>query len=1118
MSKIKLLSILACTFLFVFASTPEFLKAPMTIKPSEINGSPDFNSWIMQSTLSPIEEPPISNLAITWQAKAIVPADRYRPAGCCDTSGHFYVIGGWTNSTASNVVFKYFTDSDSWCQVANLPYAVTNHSAIFHAPTNRIYVFCGYDGSNALNYVQIYDIARDSWYLGTPATQAMLGTYGAAIGDSIFITGSDLNSTNLGLWCYRVSTNTWSYIGALPGASASGGAASYHNKVYFSGGWPSRDTVTVYEIGVGASVFVHMPRGQHGHGTEVVNGKLWVFGGGQSWGVATANVYSYDLDQGPGGNWLTEDPMISTRYAGAYGKILYQDTWRLHAATGLTGVSSRFNLHEQGTIPSPPPIDAKLLKINQPSRSPIPNSSISPNVTIMNNGTHPISNIPATIWIDSRGTRIYNQSQTYTETLNPNDTANITFSPNFNIGGPGASYGITAFTDLPGDSDRTNDTLKQVTYLRGLTWTDLPTIPASSSRQGGCGDTMGHFYIYGGYTTTYSDDLYRYDETSNAWTQLADMQVGVMNITGTYDLARNRIYVPGGYSPYRNFLQIYYVDEDSWGMGSPMPIATSGAPCAVVGDSLYVVLSSPNSGALMIYNINTNSWTFGQARPNCQSYSGLVAYNRKLYSVGGWSNDATVYEYDIDNDTWTRLPNLPVGGSSPVVAVINDKILVLVTLSSWPYDYNYCYILDPYMPSAGWLSENTPLRVSTGSASGSVTTHGITRVHIYSGYHEAGSYPFLAHDVSATTIIEPSDTLPQGFVTTPEVIIRNYGMNSETFPVVMKIGTVYCETLPNVILNVAQTDTIEFPDWTTIPGSYTITAFTNLAGDMDRTNDTTYSSVEVIVYDYYEDFEANNGGYIPEPDSGWKWLQGNSHSGIKAWGTGPYLENANWKLTSIDFQAVRDTPQLRFWHWYEMESYWDGGNVKLSTDGGNTWNIISPHSGYDLIADSSNAGIPGESCYSGLYRTWQEAVFDLPVSSGQLFKIRWHFGSDQAGNFSGWYIDDVAGAGFNPVGIAQEFKPQNLLKPFFIALPNPISNKGAKINFGVTKTSKVSLLIYDISGSLIRTLAAAQFEPGEYTLIWNGMDDKGKKCPTGIYFYKFESDEYKTTKKAVKLN
>ncbi|MDH5186465.1 MAG: hypothetical protein OEW70_05305, partial [candidate division WOR-3 bacterium] len=533
MEKIKIFFLLITgLFLFTFANTPDFLNSPITEKPEKINPAEKSESFyyppMKVNEAKQFPEPQPIPFTIFWDSLAPVPAMRANAAGCCDTSGHFYVIGGWINVTPSNEVYKYFAAGDSWHEMQPMPYAMTNMCAIFHSPTNKIFVFCGYDSSSVTNYTQIYDIVRDSWYLGAQCYVSMVGTYGSAIGDTIYVTGSDLSAFSLGIFAYSVSGDTWSFRGNLPGGGSLGSAAAYNNKVYFAGSWPGNDTVCEYTAGIGITnpLFTRLPQSSYRFGMEVVRGYLWCFGLQDGWGDTTNGVYSYDLAYGPNGNWQRETPMLG---GGAYvsGKMFFENAWRLHAASMF---------HERGTIIIPS-IDVKLLRMNLPY------------VTIKNNGMIVVSNIPVTLWIDSADTRIYNQYQTIAGPLNPDDTVNITFS-NINIGGPGVIYVITVFTDLPGDSDRTNDTLKQIIYEPGLIWTELTPHPATSYRTGGCGDTIGHFYVYGGYTTTYSNQCTRYDVISGTWTTLSPMLTGVMNVTGAWDPARNRIYVPSGYSPY----------------------------------------------------------------------------------------------------------------------------------------------------------------------------------------------------------------------------------------------------------------------------------------------------------------------------------------------------------------------------------------------------------------------------------------------------------------------------------------------------------------------------------------------------------------------------------------
>jgi hypothetical protein len=380
----------------------------------------------------------------------------------------------------------------------------------------------------------------------------------------------------------------------------------------------------------------------------------------------------------------------------------------------------------------------------------------------------------------------------------------------------------------------------------------------------------------------------------------------------------------------------------------------------------------------------------------------------------------------------------------------------------------------------------------------------------------------IDHDVGATKVVRPEGSVPQGTPITPTVVIRNYGINNETFPVVLQIGTIYCETLPSFSLNAGLTDTVEFPNWDPVPGSYVTTAYTNLIGDMRRANDTIHGLCAVV--DFIQNFEATNGGYLPDPSSGaWEWGVPTSgpmgaHSGANVWGTvlaGEYIDYANWKLTSSGFQATQNNPQLRFWHWYDTEPFYDGGNVKISTDGGANWTIVTPDGGYpEDAASSDNAGIPNEPCYSGHSAIWQEAVFTLPLNMGQNFKLRWHFGTDVSVTYDGWYIDDVSGAGFF-VGIAENNNTETPNQFFLNVLPNPIARHGAKISFGVERTGNISLTVCDAAGRVIKTLAKGNFEPGKYNLVWNTKANDGRNTTSGVYFLVFRNGENKLTKKLI---
>jgi hypothetical protein len=65
--------------------------------------------------------------------------------------------------------------------------------------------------------------------------------------------------------------------------------------------------------------------------------------------------------------------------------------------------------------------------------------------------------------------------------------------------------------------------------------------------------------------------------------------------------------------------------------------------------------------------------------------------------------------------------------------------------------------------------------------------------------------------------------------------------------------------------------------------------------------------------------------------------------------------------------------------------------------------------------------------------------------------------------------------------------------------------------------SSVSLKIYDISGRLVKTLIDECQSPGRYTVRWDGRDDSGNRLSAGIYFVKFNSDGFTSTRKIVIL-
>ncbi|MCD6177020.1 MAG: carboxypeptidase regulatory-like domain-containing protein, partial [Candidatus Cloacimonetes bacterium] len=184
---------------------------------------------------------------------------------------------------------------------------------------------------------------------------------------------------------------------------------------------------------------------------------------------------------------------------------------------------------------------------------------------------------------------------------------------------------------------------------------------------------------------------------------------------------------------------------------------------------------------------------------------------------------------------------------------------------------------------------------------------------------------------------------------------------------------------------------------------------------------TTTVDFELEGYSYWNDFENDDGGFISNNPAGWQWGipsngPSNAYSGDKLWGTvldNDYPNEANFTVDSPEYYLIPSfNPILFFHHWYNIENSWDGGNVKISSDGGLSWSVIEPINGYTGTANSANPLYP-EEIFCGTSSGWEYVEFDLSSYIGQNIIFRWHFGSDSTVTYPGWFIDDFGITGFS---------------------------------------------------------------------------------------------------------
>ena len=82
--------------------------------------------------------------------------------------------------------------------------------------------------------------------------------------------------------------------------------------------------------------------------------------------------------------------------------------------------------------------------------------------------------------------------------------------------------------------------------------------------------------------------------------------------------------------------------------------------------------------------------------------------------------------------------------------------------------------------------------------------------------------------------------------------------------------------------------------------------------------------------------------------------------------------------------------------------------------------------------------------------------------------------------------------------------------------PNPF-NPVTAINYNLPKQSHVIIEVFNVLGQKVQTLVDGEEEAGSYTIIWDGLTSGGTQAATGVYLYRFETDDHIETKKMLLL-
>ncbi|OIR11289.1 MAG: hypothetical protein BEU05_00925 [Marine Group III euryarchaeote CG-Bathy2] len=119
---------------------------------------------------------------------------------------------------------------------------------------------------------------------------------------------------------------------------------------------------------------------------------------------------------------------------------------------------------------------------------------------------------------------------------------------------------------------------------------------------------------------------------------------------------------------------------------------------------------------------------------------------------------------------------------------------------------------------------------------------------------------------------------------------------------------------------------------------------------------------------------------------------------------GEYEDNWDFSFVTKDAISLGSSPKLSIATWYKTENTYDGGHVQISTDGGESWALLTPAGGYPC----SNVVALEDEGYCNQSNGWKIQNFSLSDYDNEDIQLRFRFASDASqSNYEGWYIDDV---------------------------------------------------------------------------------------------------------------
>ncbi|MDH4211637.1 MAG: T9SS type A sorting domain-containing protein [candidate division WOR-3 bacterium] len=337
------------------------------------------------------------------------------------------------------------------------------------------------------------------------------------------------------------------------------------------------------------------------------------------------------------------------------------------------------------------------------------------------------------------------------------------------------------------------------------------------------------------------------------------------------------------------------------------------------------------------------------------------------------------------------------------------------------------------------------------------------------------------HDVGMASIDIPVN-LPTDTTFFPEATVKNYGLNTESFDVTCEINPgAFSSTVSVYNLDPDSTESVVFPDsFTFASGLYTVTVYTQLAGDENLLNDTMVVEVTVTDWLIYDDGFAYGNAYWFDPGNGW---------GVQF----PVTED--WWVDSIACflqPAGANSATFRIYDGASAPTNmrWELANTTIQT---NVWNYIGVDTMQTWFTVGSNVFFMYYQVGAGGYCPALSFDYEADYPDYMWYSIGGSFT-----NGTVWGGDWMMRIHItNPTGVGEwvSLTPNEAI----FRVPTIVSGK-ASVAFSLQQATEVELAVYDAVGRKCMTLINVDLPAGDYqnTFLLN--------LPAGVYFYSLKTE------------